>query len=87
MSQIIPTFQEYFSKSTDYEHRPEVLVELLSTHIQEGKPGFLFKNQENSQQVFVRTEQLLNPPTADHNLYRFIGFIAHSSVAVIEKKI
>lgn len=86
MHQIYPSFESFFSKEQDYQQQPAETLEFLNHHTQEGKPGFLFKYGQDSERLFVREDQLLNPPTQDHIHYQFIGFADASCVALLEKK-
>lgn len=86
MDALIQTFEEYFSKTIDYETSPEQCLEYVGTHTHNGHEGFLFKLLKESNPLFVRKDQLLNEPPQLNTIYIFAGFIAHSSVAVIAKK-
>lgn len=85
MPQLYPSFESFFSKEQDYQQTPAKILEFLNHHTQEGKPGFLFKYGQDAH-LFVREDQLLNPPSHDHIHYQFIGFAEASSVALLEKK-
>jgi hypothetical protein len=85
MSQQILSFEEYFSKNTDYEKCTNHHLEYIAEHIHDNHDGFLFKHLSDNQALFVRKNQLLNESPELSQLYRFAGFVDNSSVSMIMK--
>ncbi|MEI8223598.1 MAG: hypothetical protein WCG20_00580 [bacterium] len=85
MGKQIHSFEEYFSKNTDYEQYTDHHLEYIATHTHDNHSGFLFKHLRDNQALFVRKDQLLNGPPESSQLYRFAGFVDNSSVSLIMK--
>ena len=86
MSQLQRTFDSFFPKHTDYEKDSENLLELVSEHIQDEKPGYLFKHLGSEIPLFIRKDQLLSQSIEHNTQYHFMGFVENSAVAVLEKR-
>ncbi len=62
----------------------ETILECISTHNHESKPGYLFKVLSSEKPLFIATAEILGTDPTIGCLYKFKGYAADSMVIGLE---